>query len=195
MKSSGSFLTYWLPNTNILFKIVRICNSQFKCNYLKNEKPFLNLLLHFRNLHQILNNLKEKMIVIANLFPKLQTVKNLVRTLPKKSRFRTRFESQHVKASQILTKSPWEPFYPVFFIILRAVELENVPLELDEILGVFVNTLSADDKYPVQDCQNLPLPIPMQFSEKRKTFSECFAKLLECTSNFKHFQRKYDRHS
>ena len=65
--------------TNILFMIVRICHFQFKCNYLKNEKPFLNLLLHFRNLHQILNVSKKRMIVIANVFPKLQKVKILVR--------------------------------------------------------------------------------------------------------------------
>ena len=41
-----------------------------------------------------------------------------------------------------------------------------VPLVLGEILGVFVNTLTADDKYRVQDCENLPLPIQMQLSKK-----------------------------
>ena len=28
------------------------------------------------------------------------------------------------------------------------------PLVIGEILGVYVNTLTADDKYPVQDCEN-----------------------------------------
>ena len=46
------------------------------------------------------------MIVIGNVFPKLQTVKILVRPMSKKRRFRTRFDSQHAKASQILAKSP-----------------------------------------------------------------------------------------
>ena len=46
------------------------------------------------------------MIVIANVFSKLQTVKNLFRPLSKKLRLRTRFDSQHVKASQILAKYP-----------------------------------------------------------------------------------------
>ena len=32
-------------------------------------------------------------------------------------------------------------------------------LVLGKILGVFVNTLTADGKYPVQDCENLKLPI------------------------------------
>ena len=61
------------------------------------------------------------------------------------------------------------------------------PLVLGEILGVFVNTLTADGKYPVQGCENLQLPIQMQLSEKRKTFSEFFVSFLESTSNFKHF--------
>ena len=46
------------------------------------------------------------MIVIANVFPKLETVKILLRPLPKKRNSRTRFDSQHVKASQIHAKSP-----------------------------------------------------------------------------------------
>ena len=54
------------------------------------------------------------MIVIANVFPKLQTVKILVRALSKKGRFTKRFDNQHVKVSQILAKSPSEQFYSVF---------------------------------------------------------------------------------
>ena len=33
------------------------------------------------------------------------------------------------------------------------------PLIKFELLGVFVNTLIPDHKYPVEDCQNLPFPI------------------------------------
>ena len=69
------------------------------------------------------------------------------------------------------------------------------PLVISEILEVFVNTLTADDKYPVQDCENLQLLIQMQLSEKRKTFSEFFVPFLDSTSNFERFQRKDDRHS
>ena len=45
------------------------------------------------------------------------------------------------------------------------------PLVLGELLKVFVNTVIAGDKYTVQDFENLQLPIPMQLSQKRKTFS------------------------
>ena len=35
------------------------------------------------------------------------------------------------------------------------------PLVLGDILGVLVNTLTADARYPVQNCENLLLPIQM----------------------------------
>ena len=54
------------------------------------------------------------MIVIANVCPKLLNVKILVKPLSKKRRFRKRFDSQHVKVSQIHVKSPSERFYHVF---------------------------------------------------------------------------------
>ena len=64
------------------------------------------------------------------------------------------------------------------------------PLVLGEFLAVFANTLTADGKYPVQDCENLQLPIQMQLSEKPKSFSEFFFPFLESRSNFKHFEKK-----
>ena len=33
-----------------------------------------------------------------------------------------------------------------------------------DMLGVFVNTLSADDKYPVRECENLLLSVERQLS-------------------------------
>ena len=53
-------------------------------------------------------------MVIANVFPKLKTVKDLVRPLSKKRCFRTPFDSQHVKELQTLVKSAWEYFYQFF---------------------------------------------------------------------------------
>ena len=65
---------------------------------------------------------------------------------------------------------------------------------LGEIFRVFGNTLTPDDKYPAQECQNLPLPIQMQLSGKRNIFSQFFVPFLESTSNFKHFEKQNDGH-
>ena len=69
------------------------------------------------------------------------------------------------------------------------------PRLFHQILGVFLNTLAADGKNPVEDWDNLQFPIPMQLSEKRKTFSQFFVPFLESTSNFKHFEKKRHGHS
>ena len=45
------------------------------------------------------------MIVIATPFRKLETFKGLVRAISQKHRFRTPFDSQHVKGSQTVVKS------------------------------------------------------------------------------------------
>ena len=119
---------------SILFKVVRICKSQFKCNYLKNQKLFLNFLFDLWNLHQILNILKKNMMVIANVLPKLQTVDILVRPLSEKSRFRTRFDIQHVlkyfkyfkKSVPNICEISMRAILSCFFIILREIDLENV---------------------------------------------------------------------
>ena len=135
------------------------------------------------------------MIVIAKGFPKLQPVKFFVRTVSKKPCFRKRFDSQNVKASQMLGKSPCEPFYHLFSPFSGKLIWKISPLVLGEILRGFVNTLTADDKYPVEDCENLQLPIQMQLSEKRTTFCQFFVTFLESTSIFKHFEKKDDLHS
>ena len=131
-------------------------------------------MFHFWYLHEILNIFKEKLIVIGNVFPKLQTLKSLVRPLSKKPCFRTPFDSQHVKASNVLAKSPWECFYHFFSSFSRKSIWKISPLVLGEILGLFFNTLTAYDKYPVQDCENLPLPVQMQLSEKSKGIFSIF---------------------
>ena len=58
------------------------------------------------------------------------------------------------------------------------------------ILGLLVNTLAVDDKYPVLNRDNLTIPIQMQLSQKQKTFSQLFRELLKSRINYKHFERK-----
>ena len=63
-------------------------------------------------------------------------------------------------------------------------------LLLGKVLGVLLNTLTADGKYDVQDWENWQLPMIMKLSEKHKTFPEFFVPYLESTSNCKHFEKK-----
>ena len=63
---------------------------------------------------------------------------------------------------------------------------------ISEILGLFVNTLTAHDKYSLQNKENLPRQSQMQLSKKQKTFSEFFAPFLRSISNFQHFNKTMD---
>ena len=60
---------------------------------------------------------------------------------------------------------------------------------------MFRNTLTANDNYPVQDCENLSSSIQMHLSLKPKIFSDLFVPFLESTSNYKHFEKIDDRNT
>ena len=65
-------------------------------------------------------------------------------------------------------------------------------LVLGEILGFFFNTLTADAKYPVQDCKNFQLPIQGQLSQKQKKFSAFFFAFFKALLNFIYFPKRND---
>ena len=67
------------------------------------------------------------------------------------------------------------------------------PLAIFEILVAFVNTLTVHERYPLQNFENLRLPIQMKLSEKKETFSQFFVPFLKFLSNYKHFEEnEYD---
>ena len=74
------------------------------------------------------------------------------------------------------------------FITLAKIELEKFRLILSEILVVFVNTLTADDKYSVGNMKYLPQPIQLQLS-KKNFFFQFFARCLKSTSIFEHSEK------
>ena len=52
---------------------------------------------------------------------------------------------------------------------------------------MFRNTLTANEKYPFRELENLLSPAQLQLSLKLKNFSDFFNLFLESTSNFKRF--------
>ena len=63
-------------------------------------------------------------------------------------------------------------------------------LVLCKILGLFVNTLSEDERYCLLYKDNLLQPIQILLSQKQKTFSQFFSAFLKSTLNFERFQKK-----
>ena len=62
-------------------------------------------------------------------------------------------------------------------------------LVLCKILGLFVNTMTDDDKYSLLYRDNLTQQIQILLCQKPKTFSKLTSKILKPTLNFEHFQK------
>ena len=68
------------------------------------QEAFPQFFLAFSKSTLILNILKKKMTLLANLFPKLRTPEKGVRYMSKKSRFKGPFDRQHGKRVQTLLR-------------------------------------------------------------------------------------------
>ena len=55
---------------------------------------------------------------------------------------------------------------------------------------MFVNALTANDKYSGSNMQNLPPEFQAPLSHKPKIFSGFFIKFLKCAWNLEHFWKK-----
>ena len=59
-----------------------------------------------------------------------------------------------------------------------------------QILRLFVNALTADDKYSDSNMQNLPQQFQARLSHKQKTFSRFFIGFLKCAWTLENFPKK-----
>ena len=130
---------------------------------------------------------KKKMTLIAEVFPRVQTPKNMVTSMSKKSRFKGSFGKQHGKRAQTLLKFAWQHLYHIYWSLWRELTCKNTLLVIPKISSLFPNTLSADGKYSLLNRDNLTQSIQMQLSRKQKTFSQFFSAFLKSSLNFEHF--------
>ena len=76
-------------------------------------KTFFDFFSSFLKANLNLEHFQKKMTLIPDVFPKLRTPKNIVRSTPKKSRFRVSVEKQHGKGTQTLFKFEGQPVYHI----------------------------------------------------------------------------------
>ena len=85
--------------------------------------------------------------------------------------------------------------FTIFIEHCESMIWKNSLLVTCKVLRLFVNTLSADDKYSLLSRDNSMETIQMHLWPKQKTFSEFFCAFFKSTSNFEHFKKKDDSHS
>ena len=91
---------------------------------------------------------------------------------------------------QTLLKSARHYYYALFSSIRDKLSWKKSLSVWYEILRLFVNALTADDKYSGSNIQNLPQQFQTPLSQKQKTFSWFFIAFLKCAWNLEHFLKK-----
>ena len=114
--------------------------------------------------------------------------------MSKKSRFGEHFEKQHFKSAQAVLKSSSQHLYAINSSLPSQLRWKKSLLKTWQIMLLLVNTLAANENYPVLNRDNLTIPIQMQFSQKQNTFSDFFAAFLKGAINFKYVVKKDDPH-
>ena len=95
--------------------------------------------------------------------------------MSKKSCFRGRLDKQHGKIAQAWFQSLSHRLYHIHQSLSSQLSWKKSLLLTCQIVGLLVNILAADEKYPVPNRDNLKLPIQKQLSQKQKTFSRFYA--------------------
>ena len=104
---------------------------------------------------------------------------NVLISISKKSRVRGPFEKQLRKREQTLLKSGSQQIYHIDWPLETKLCSKKSLLLTYQILGPLVNTLAANEMYPVLNRDNLTIQIHMQLSQKLKKFSTFFSSILE----------------
>ena len=107
--------------------------------------------------------------------------------MSKKSCFRRPFDKQHGKRAKALLKSASQQLYHIHQHFPMKLSRKESLLLRSKILGLLVNTLATDEKYPVLNRENLTIPIQMQIPKKKNCFWKFFGAFLKSRLNFEDF--------
>ena len=157
-------LTHWLPITCILLITKRKSHNNFKCNYLKNQKQFLEFSLHFWNLHKLLHICNKYISLMSQIFGKFLNPKDMLTWMTKGAFFRTPSASQRVHGSITLPKPARHHFYPKFSLIYDMVNRISHLWIRSKMLGLFVKILMADNTYFAHNWEKIMQQAQMQLS-------------------------------
>ena len=108
--------------------------------------------------------------------------------MSKKSCFRGPFEKKHGKRAEALLKFASQHLYHIHRSLPTKLSWKKSLLLACKILGLLVNKLATDENYLVLLRDNITIPIQMELSQKKKTFSEFFAAFLKSRLNFEIFK-------
>ena len=107
-----------------------------------------------------------------------------------RSFFREAFASPPVNGPKTLRKIARHHLYTTAPLILDNSCCNKLLLVQSEMLELFVNTLTADDKYSRHIRETFHEKIQMQLSQKPNSFCQFHIGFLKSTSNSEYFEKK-----
>ena len=110
--------------------------------------------------------------------------------MSKRPSFMQRFGSQHDNGSQTLLRSARNQMHTTLPLILDKRRRKRLVLVRSEVVGQFVNTLTADYQYSGKNPENLWQQVSRQISRKVNAFSEFFFTFVKSTLNLQYFEQK-----
>ena len=111
--------SYSLLNTDNLTQPIQMRVSERQRTFSRFFLAFLKSSLNFEHF-------EKKMSLIADVFPKLRTPKNVVRSMFKKSRFGGSFEKKHGKRDQTLLKFQRQHLYHIHWSLWRQMSSKGI---------------------------------------------------------------------
>ena len=140
----------------------------------KKQKPFFQFFSPLMKSGFNFEDFQTNMTLIAYVFWKLPTAKDVVRQMSKKSYLERPFHKQHGKWSQTLLKYEGHHLFHVYWILWSQLSWKKFLLVTCKILELFVITLTANEKYSFLNTENLMQPIQMQYVRNKKLFLNFF---------------------
>ena len=110
--------------------------------------------------------------------------------MSKKPRFREPFDKEHDKRAQARFKYASHRLYHIHRSLSSQLSWKKSLFLTCQILGLLVNTLAADEKYPLFNRDNLKIAIQLQLSQKQKTFPQFFAAFCKSGRNIERLEKK-----
>ena len=87
-------------------------------------------------------------------------------------------------------KSASQELYHIDNSLSKQMGMKKSLLLTCQILGPLLNTLAANDKYPILNTDKLMILIQIQLSQKQKPFSEFFSAFSKSVLIFEYFEKK-----
>ena len=130
------------------------------------------------------------MSLIAQIFGKLLTPKNVLTWMPKSSSFKTPSCSQRVHRSQTLLKSARRHFYPNLPLIQDELSWKTYLWIRSKMLGLFLNTSTADHMYSAHSWEKIRQKFKRNYLKNQKQFLKVLLPFWKSTWNFAHLEKK-----